>query len=151
MSRTSFSTWGKIMDGGESNNNQEDEEALEDFERQEFEDTFDGEGQQRVFYQFISLFIKSQVNSDSSSIPLRLQLCFIQREKLKNYFKACFELLICETMNSGLNLKFKIFRSKIEIEADLKSMKDSKRQNLVDVSSTYEYERMYSRYLMHEY
>jgi hypothetical protein len=151
MSRTSFSTWGKIMDGGESIINQEDEEALEELERQEFEDTFDKEGQQRVFYQFISLFIKSQVNSDSSSIPLRLQLCFLQREKLKNYFKACFELLICETMNSGLNLKFKIFRSKIEIEADLKSMKDSKRQNLVDVSNTYEYERMYSRYLMHEY
>lgn len=39
------------MDGGESMNNQEEEEAaLEELERQEFEDTFDEEGQQRVFY-----------------------------------------------------------------------------------------------------
>jgi hypothetical protein len=104
MSKTSFSTWGKMIDGGESINNQEEDDGLEELERQEFDDSFDEEGQQRVFYQFISLFIKSQVNADSSSISLRLQLCFLQREKLKNYFKACFELLICETMSSGLNL-----------------------------------------------
>ncbi len=70
---------------------------------------------------------------------------------MENYFKAIFELLICEGLDPNICFKFKIFRSKLEIEKDLMNLKDTKKLQIIDVTHTYEYEHLYSQYLLYEY
>ena len=73
----------------------------------------------KQWYKLISIFIKESIDKFPKNIDLRVINAFIQKSKLKNDFKAIFEMMNCESCHPTVYEKFVIFRKKIEVEQAL--------------------------------
>jgi hypothetical protein len=65
---------------------------------------------QRRRYKFLSILVRDAIAKFPKNIDLRIINAFIQKSKLKNEFKAIFELMNCELCNPSLHDQFIIFR-----------------------------------------
>jgi hypothetical protein len=70
----------------------------------------------RKFYKFMSILIKEAISRFPKNIDLKIINAFVFKNKLKNEFKAVFELMNCEVCSPTLHDQFIIFRRKIEVE-----------------------------------
>ncbi|TNV87947.1 hypothetical protein FGO68_gene15621 [Halteria grandinella] len=96
-------------------------------------------------YRFLQLFIDKSIKKFPNSVSLHIQSSYFQSTKLKNEFKAMFELMKCEMMmNPSFQNKFFIFRHRIAVESILLAMSDSnvKQGERVDPKRIYQVERL---------
>ena len=70
-------------------------------------------------YNFVALLVEKMIKKFPKSAILRIHSSFIQISKLKNEFKANFELMQCSLCNPSLQNKFFIFRRRIEMQKTL--------------------------------
>jgi hypothetical protein len=64
----------------------------------------------------LSIFIGEAIARYPKNIDLRVINAYVQKSKLKNDFKAIFEMMNCELCSPTIYEKFVIFRKKIEVE-----------------------------------
>lgn len=73
--------------------------------------------------------------------------------KLKNEFKAIFELMNCDLCDPSVLNKFIIFRRKVVIEQQLikANEKNSITVGHIDIMQVYLYEKLFQQYALYEY
>lgn len=101
----------------------------------------------------MAVLVRNAIIKFPKSVDLRIINAFIQKSKLRNEFKAIFELMNCGLCNPSLHDQFIIFRRKIEVEQNLMKvhMKNVQRIGQLDVVQVYNYEKYFMRYQMYEY
>jgi len=65
---------------------------------------------------FLSCLINEAIERHPKRVNLMILSSFIHRAKLKNEFKAIFEIMNCELCDPNLEHRFRIFRRKVLIE-----------------------------------
>ena len=68
------------------------------------------------WYQFMVIMINEAIERFPRCIDLRIINAYIQKSKLKNEFKAIFEMMNSELCSPTIYERFVIFRIKIEVE-----------------------------------
>ncbi|TNV87853.1 hypothetical protein FGO68_gene5771 [Halteria grandinella] len=104
-------------------------------------------------YKQLTIIIKDAIEKYPTSIELRRINAFIQKAKLKNEFKAIFEMMNCELCNPSIYERFIIFREKIEVEQCLvmQHQKNILRVGTLDVTQVFNYEKLFQKYQLYEY
>jgi len=79
----------------------------------------DGPEKSRQWYQFVKGILVDSLEKFPKSARLHILYAYIQHEKLKNKFKALFELMITEENKPNLQEEFSIYRYKNLIEEEM--------------------------------
>jgi hypothetical protein len=65
-----------------------------------------------TFYRYLKIQLNQALAKNPKNVTLKLLLAQLLRQKLRNQFKAIFELISCETQNLSFSKAFTVFRMK---------------------------------------
>ena len=126
------------------NNGQEQSEYSRNLAKYSHHETFDYFHEEKnMKFLFTALVIERALQKFPRSNELRIHSSLIQSEKLKNEFKAVFELMKCNKDEVSLQCSFQIFRRQILIERKVmqKNQENARLPGRVDPLNSYKYEK----------
>ncbi|EGR31396.1 PAS domain S-box family protein [Ichthyophthirius multifiliis] len=98
----------------------------------------------KKWYGFIKFIIEDSLQIFHKSTRLHLLHSYIQHEKLKNRFKALYELMICNELKPNMQEEFALYRFNIQIENEMKDYDERIGDNInVDVNKVVMFQKKF--------
>ncbi|CDW84462.1 pas domain s-box family protein [Stylonychia lemnae] len=134
----------KVQSQGAWNDKKPQEKALSERKKKK---------QEIQWYRFLGILIEYAIEKFPKNLELKIINALIQNKKIKNEFKAIFELMNCELCNPNFQDQFVIFRRKIQIELLLKKnhQKNILEIGRIDIVQIFKYEKYFQQYSLLEY